>query len=302
MSMKKTKEEWQNQSNFIHNSEFIIIGDVINGATKTEFYHNKCGNIISMTPNNHLRRYCKYCSNKHKKTKKEWQQKSDEVHDFSFIILDEPINGKENVRIKHKKCGEIIEMTLNNHINHKNGCRKCGRNSLKSNSYWLKKCLDVWGDEFTILDEVNNVWKKIRVRHNTCGEVLYKDMSNLIHNKRGCNMCATKTYGEDYIKDFLDRNSIKYERQKTFEGLFNPKTNRSLKVDFYITDYSVVIEVDGVQHYKSIEHWGGDSAYHEQKYRDGIKNKFFGDKIIRINNKEIKNIENIWEQLQKQKN
>lgn len=45
------------------------------------------------------------------------------------------------------------------------------------------------------------------------------------------------------------------------------------------------IEVDGVQHYKSIEHWGGDNAFESQIYRDNIKNEYFGDRLIRINNK-----------------
>lgn len=57
---------------------------------------------------------------------------------------------------------------------------------------------------------------------------------------------------------------------------------------------------EDVQHYKPIEHWGGEKSYVEQVYRDNIKNNFFGNKLIRINNKKIKDIEKIWQQLQKQ--
>jgi len=123
-------------------------------------------------------------------------------------------------------------------------------------------------------------------------------MSNFIHNKRGCEHCSKSAYGEIYIKNFLESQDIKFETQKSFEGLINPTTNRKLRVDFYLVDFDVVIEVDGVQHYKSIEHWGGEKSFKEQIYRDNIKNNFFGDKLIRINNKQLKNIKEICQQLQ----
>lgn len=192
-------------------------------------------------------------------------------------------------------------MTMNNHISHKNGCKKCSKNSLKSNEYWYEKCKEVWEDEFILLDYVDSVYKKIRVKHTLCGNILIKDMNNLIHNKRGCNICTRKSYGEFYIKEYFDKKNIIYITQKTFDDLINPKTGRKLKVDFYLPEYDIIIEVDGVQHYKSIKHWGGDKAFETQLYRDKIKNDYFGERLIRINNKKIKDIENIWHQLQKNK-
>ena len=46
---------------------------------------------------------------------------------------------------------------------------------------------------------------------------------------------------------------------------------------------------------------GGDNAFESQIYRDNIKNEYFGDRLIRINNKKIKEIDIIWQQLQKKK-
>lgn len=214
MSKRKTKEEWQSDSNEIHNNEFEIIGNPKNALDKVDILHKKCGNIINVTPHNHLRRYCIYCSNKNKKTKEECQRISNEIHNNEFIILDSPKNIKTNVRIKHIKCGSIIKMTINNHINHKNGCKYCSKNSLKSNKYWVNKCYEIWGGEFKIIDEVTNVWEKVKVKHSICGNILLKDMNNLIHSKRGCNICTSKSYGEIYIKEFFDVNNIKYITQK----------------------------------------------------------------------------------------
>jgi very-short-patch-repair endonuclease len=300
MSKRKTIEEWQDESNIIHNKEFDILQIPKSGFDKIDVLHKKCGNVLKVSPRNHLKRYCTYCSGKKQKTKEECQVESDIIHNREFIILDTPKNVKENIRIFHKKCGSIINMTINNHLNHKNGCKKCSKNSLKSNEYWINKCKQIWDDEFKILDYVDNVWKKVRIEHSLCGSILIKDMNNLIHNKRGCSICTRKSYGEFYVKEFLDKNNIKYVNQKSFDGLINPKTDRKLRVDFYLPDYDLVLEIDGVQHYKPIEHWGGEKSYLEQVCRDNIKNDFFGNKLIRINNKKIKDIEKIWQQLQKQ--
>ena len=300
MSKRKTKEEWQLESNKIHNNEFEILQEPSSGKDIVNVLHKNCKNILKITLSNHLRTYCVYCSGKKRKTKEECQIESDKIHNNEFIILEYPNSIKLNSLILHKKCGLKINMTMNNHLSHKNGCKKCSKNSLKSNEYWIKKCEEIWGDEFEIIDYINNVWKKVQVKHKLCGSILIKDMNNLIHNKRGCSICTRKSYGEFYIKEFLDKNNIRYVNQKTFDGLINPKTGRKLRVDLYLPDYEIILEIDGVQHYKPIEHWGGEKSYLEQVYRDNIKNDFFGNKLIRINNKKIKDIEKIWQQLQKQ--
>lgn len=301
MSKRKTIEEWQSQSNIIHNNEFDILQEPKSGLEKVEVFHKKCGNILKISLHNHLSTYCVFCSGKNKKTIEECQKLSDDIHNSEFIIKSLGTSSKKNSVILHKKCGSLINMTMNNHISSKNGCKKCSNSSLKSNEYWIDKCKEIWGDEFILMDYVDNVWKKIRVKHSVCGSTLIKDMSNLIHNKRGCNICTRKAYGEFYIKDYFDKNNIEYITQKSFDDLVNDKTGRRLKVDFYLPKYDIAIEVDGVQHYKSISHWGGDEAYESQVYRDGIKNEYFGDRLVRINNKKIKNIDIIWQQLQENK-
>ena len=72
MSRKKTLIEWQEQSNLIHNNEFKIIDNPNNANHVIRVKHEVCGNIIKISMNNHMKRYCRYCSGKHKRCKEEW--------------------------------------------------------------------------------------------------------------------------------------------------------------------------------------------------------------------------------------
>ena len=297
MSKRKTLLEWQLESNEIHNSEFEILEEPKSGAEKVRILHKKCNNIIEMTLNNHTKRYCKFCSNKNRKTLKENQIISNEIHNSEYEILEEPINTKQKVKILHIKCGGIFEMSINNHINQKQKCKLCGPNSRKSNEHWIRKSKEIWGDDFIILEEVKNVNKKVTILHKICNKKHNKNMSSFIHGERGCPYCYKYLrYGEKYISEYLKSKYIKYECEKTFDDLINPKTGRKLRFDFYLPDFNLVIETHGVQHYKPIDHWSVKSGFEEQIYRDNIKENYLKEKNIKlivINNKQLTKIKEV---------
>jgi very-short-patch-repair endonuclease len=298
MSKRKSKEEWQIESDLKHNSEFEIIDEPQSGQHNVRILHKKCNNIISMKLNNHLKRYCKFCSNKNKKTKEDWQILSDQIHNSEFKILEEPKNGKFNVKILHIKCGNILSMTMNNHINHKNGCKRCSKYSLKSHQYWIDKCKDIWGDDYLILEEVTNNRQKVIILHTICQREHKKNMSSLIHGQRGCPYCSNTDlkYAERFIEKYLVSQNLKYIKEKTFHDLINPETGRKLRFDFYLPEQNLIVEVHGVQHYKPIDCWGGQVAFEKQIYRDGLKKNFLEKnniKLLIINNKKLTEIKSI---------
>lgn len=96
--------------------------------------------------------------------------------------------------------------------------------------------------------------------------------------------------GEKRIEKMLNNLKLTYEKQKTFKSL---KYKDYLYVDFYIPEYYCGIEVDGVQHEKSIKLWGGDKGLEERKKRDAVKDNYFinnGLKLIRISYNKINDI------------
>lgn len=55
--------------------------------------------------------------------------------------------------------------------------------------------------------------------------------------------------GEDKIIQILQKEKIKFEREKSFKDL----KNGAFKFDFYIPDKEICIEFDGAQHFKKVD-------------------------------------------------
>lgn len=86
-------------------------------------------------------------------------------------------------------------------------------------------------------------------------------------NGQGCPMCNQSHLERDVMK-FLKTHKIKFEVQKSFEWLFSV---RAMHLDFFLPDYSVAIECQGGQHFRSIDFYGGDAALQSTIERDNTK-------------------------------
>ena len=67
-----------------------------------------------------------------------------------------------------------------------------------------------------------------------------------ISRKQGCPMCS-QSHLEEETMCFLIENNIKYEYQKKFEWLGKQS------LDFYLPDYNLGIECQGIQHFEPID-------------------------------------------------
>lgn len=72
------------------------------------------------------------------------------------------------------------------------------------------------------------------------------------------------SHSERLIMQQLQKERVKYEREVNFTGLVNPLTNAPLRYDFYIPQFNMIIEYDGVNYHNTIE----------VKDRDKIKDNF----------------------------
>jgi len=112
-----------------------------------------------------------------------------------------------------------------------------------------------------------------------------------------CKLCKSSSKGESKVENILIERKIKYIKEKTFEDCRG--TKRPLPFDFYLPDYNICIEFDGVQHYKPVERFGGIEGFNEVVKNDNIKNNYClsnNIKLIRISYKDKKLINYIIQQ------
>ena len=83
-----------------------------------------------------------------------------------------------------------------------------------------------------------------------CGNNCYVASRSLTDGSTQSCGCFTGSTGEEKIAQLLRDNDIKFERQKTFPSCRYQTTSALAKFDFYLPDYNILIEYDGIQHYK----------------------------------------------------
>lgn len=93
-----------------------------------------------------------------------------------------------------------------------------------------------------------------------CGQEFQTMIRTITKNGRSmkCLNCNSSK-GEQRIKDWLVKNNIEFEPQKEFKGLTGVY-NKNLRYDFYLPDYNLLIEYQGIQHEKFTK------GFHEGKY------------------------------------
>ena len=132
------------------------------------------------------------------------------------------------------------------------------------------------GQHFGYLTVISDTGKT-----NNAGYAIFKcqcDCDNIIEvpslllksgNKTSCGLCGHKSKGEMLIAQYLDLMDIKYIREYKID---NCKDKRALPFDFYLPDYNLCIEYNGIQHYQECG-WGKDKLSYTQEH-DKIKKEY----------------------------
>lgn len=203
-----------------------------------------------------------------RKTDAEFKQEVYDLVGDEYTFLDTYITTDTKLRVKHNKCGNVYKVQPNAFLNGRR-CPYCGVNAKKTNEQFHQEIYDIVGDEYTFLDNYVNKRIKLRVKHNKCGNTYGVTPSNFLQGSR-CPYCSNSN-GEDIINKILKSLGIKYEYQKTFDGL---RDTQPLSYDFYIPSQNILIEYQGIQHYQPIDYFGGKSKFKVQQKHDKMKSEY----------------------------
>ena len=110
-----------------------------------------------------------------------------------------------------------------------------------------------------------------------------------IHNRNKGSGCPylTTYKGEEYIKQYLQKNNISFDVQQKFTDLLGSGDGQ-LSYDFSIPDEKyghILIEYNGIQHYEVVEYFGGEEKFKIQKEHDKRKRDYakkHGYKLITV--------------------
>lgn len=83
-----------------------------------------------------------------------------------------------------------------------------------------------------------------------------------------------RSMGESRVAKYLVENDIEFYNEYSPSGLRN---DRALRFDFYIPSEDTYIEVQGAQHYRPIDYFGGEESFRRQQICDKIKVQFCED-------------------------
>jgi len=229
---------------------------------------------------------CKKCSDEKKgfslrKNTEDFIIQANIIHNNKYNYLPSKyIRAHNKLKIVCPKHGEF-EQSPDNHL-HGKGCKKCQientkKNLTLTNENFIQRASLIHDNYFNYdlcMYEHNN--KKVKI---TCPKhgMFEQTPDNHLHGK-GCKKCSSSK-GEIIIRKLLNELDIKFYEQKTFDCC---KSVNLLPFDFYLKEFNVCIEYDGIQHFKSVEFFGGVKRFNERIKNDKIKTEYCIKNNIRL--------------------
>lgn len=268
---KKTHEEYVLELHLV-NPNIEVVDKYIGNHKKILHRCKIDGYEWYIAPDNTLHnKGCPRCAGNAKKTHEEY------VKEVAFINPNIDVLGvyvSDSTKILHKCKIDGHEWSAKpNNILHGKGCPICAGNILKTHTQYVQEVENINNNIDVIGAYINSLTPILhRCKIDGC-EWLARPSSIL--DGQGCPSCCN-SHGENVISRYLEERRIKFIPQYTFDDCRN---KRKLPFDFYLLDYNICIEYDGIQHFQPIAIFGGEAAFEKQKVNDAIK-----DEYCKVNN------------------
>lgn len=283
--MKKiTQETFKEEIKEWGKGDYEVIGEYETSGKGVEIRHLTCGRTYRPSRDNFKKgKRCYHCYGKPEIDTKTFKEKVRALTGDEYTVIGDYSTAHEKVLLRHNVCGSEYPASPNKFINYNRRCPTCGGTKKKTHEQFVEEVRKYQGEAFEVLGRYTGANTRVLVRHNKCGKE-YKVYPSTLRVVAGCADCSFKSRGEESIKSILDSLEVSYESQVTYEGCINI---HKLPFDFrlYVAGKAVLIEYDGIQHFKPIDYFGGEEGFKDQKKRDKIKDDFTkqaGIMLIRI--------------------
>lgn len=208
--------------------------------------------------------------------KTNFYKKFQKKYNGKFTIINYNI---DKTVFRCNNCKNIIYGKNCNLLNKKRKCEFCDYTKIITKDIFLERAKDEFCEKYEYdLSELKNSHSKIKIKCKKHNYVFFQFVYSHL-NGHGCPIC-NDSFGERNIRMFLEKNKINFEVYKTFPNL---KDKNSLSYDFYIPDKNVLIEYNGIQHYKNISFfYKTEHDWHRQLHHDWMKRKYARKNNIKL--------------------
>lgn len=253
------------------------------------------------SPSSHLMgRGCPICSDTRLNTGI-FIERAKKIHDDKYEYPRAIyIGSNEKVIVTCKEHGDFI-IRASAHLEGE-GCSQCAKKHLWDNrneerftkDTFLLRAYKKWGNlyDYSLVSDDINSHSNVDIICKTHG-IFQKSVTNHLVLEQGCPCCALSK-GEERTAKFLSNNHILFVRQYKISNNNLFCTNKDLFCDFFIPSLNAIIEYNGIQHYESVDYFGGQEAFERQQERDMALRQYCKEhkiKLIEIPYTEYDNIE-----------
>ena len=145
------------------------------------------------------------------------------------------------------------------------GCPICGKikqneNKSITQNEWIKRASEIHSNKYDYSKvEYKGCFEKVCIICPKHGE--FWQIANSHLRGQGCPKCNNSLL-ENKVMSLLTKNNIRFEYQYYPKFLSDGKSHLSL--DFYLPDYNIAIECQGMQHYRPVKTFGGEEQFKKQ--------------------------------------
>lgn len=260
-----------------------IIGDYVDLAHKVLFRCNKCGKTWEIEPKKVLARKklgCPYCdthvySAPHR-TNEEFLCELAKIN-TKVQPLEPYHRGWDPIKVRCKKCGRIYKVAPSNLLRGY-GCKRCADRESHPEFLIPKEeaveRLHETHPYIKLIGKYRGLEKESQFECVRCGYVFTNTIQYLMKVAKDCPYCSEICYSrqESVLKRYFDENHIGY--QFSYKPLYNPLTNQKLHFDFYLPDFGLLIEIQGYQHFKPRNLFGGQLGLEYLQWKDNYKKQW----------------------------
>lgn len=294
MSKKLTTQEFIKKAKKVHNNKYLYEKCDYDGNRNTVIITCPIHGDFEQLAGNHLAGYgCKKCAvektaNKKSITFDEFIERAYNIHRSKYLYCkDSYIDANHKTTIVCQKHGKF-QQQAQAHLQGQ-GCPICGKSTAinylpkkKTTEEFIKDAKLVHGDKYDYskakYDGYNNNITIICKKHGEFRQTPHNHLGG-----RGCPRCQRSVL-EEKTAEILDKKSIKYEdhiNKKRFYWLKNQH------LDFYLPDYNVAIECQGIQHFEPVDFAGNGEKWAKRKLYttkalDKLKYKRCVDNLVNI--------------------